>query len=112
MIRWRQAAEELLPWAGWIGALLGWGAAQQVGSNTVFDHCAKADPGWIAVLGLAGFAVLAVGAGLSLRLRRRGGLETPTRRFLGSVGTLLSGVVAMALIWQTLAAFIIPQCYS
>lgn len=108
----RKAAELLLPWSGWIAALLGWAATQQIGSISAHDKCAAAGPFPMALLGLAGIAVLALGAFLSLKLRRRGEAESKTRRFLATVGLMLVAIVAAAVVWQTLAALIIPRCFG
>jgi len=102
----------MLPWAGWIGSLLGWGVTHQVGSNRVFENCAATDPTFIVLLGVAGLAVLATGAGLAAGVWRGGERETPVRRFLGIVGLMLSSLFAIAIVWQTAAAFIIPRCYA
>lgn len=112
MIRLRKAGELLLPWAGWIGVLLGWGLTHQIGSNSVFDKCAKMGPLPITLLGLSGLAVIAAGGLLSLKIRRRGNAESPARRNLGLIGLMLSGVFAVAIAWQTISAFIIPRCFG
>jgi hypothetical protein len=112
MIYWRKLGELLLPWSGWIGVTVGWGLTHQIGSNSVFDKCPATGPLPMALLGLVGLAVIAAGAFLSVKIWQRGEAESPARRFLGLVGLMLSGVFAAAVLWQTVSAFIIPQCYG
>ncbi|HEX8125202.1 MAG TPA: hypothetical protein VF548_06435 [Allosphingosinicella sp.] len=104
--------ERLLPWSGLIAVLLGWALTHQIGSNSNFDKCAATDPLPMALLGLAGLAVLLAGGLLSHRVWSRGEGETQARRFLGLVGTGMCALFAAALVFQTISSFIIPQCFA
>jgi len=107
-----QVKEHLLPWSGFIAALLGWGLTHQIGSNTSFDRCQWTAMVPMLILGLLGLAVLAVGALLSHKVWKRGEAETQPRRFLGLIGTGMCGMFAVALVFQTISSLIIPQCYG
>jgi drug/metabolite transporter (DMT)-like permease len=106
------AGELLLPWSGLIAVFLGWALTHQIGSNSNFDKCAATDPLPMAVLGLAGLAILLIGGLLSRKVWKRGEGETSARRFLGLVGTGMCALFATALIFQTISSFIIPQCFA
>jgi hypothetical protein len=108
----RHAKERLLPWSGLLAVLPGWALTHQIGSNTAFDKCAAAGPLPMALLGLAGLAILLAGALLSHRVWKRGDAETQSRRFLGLVGMGLCALFATALVFQTLSSFIIPRCFA
>jgi hypothetical protein len=102
----------LLPWSGIIGAAAGWGLTHQIGSNSVFDKCPATSPVPMLLLGLLGLAAIAAGGLLSRRLWKRGAAETEARRFLSLIGMMMSGLFAVALVFQTVSALIIPQCYG
>ncbi|MEA3008943.1 MAG: hypothetical protein QOJ91_635 [Sphingomonadales bacterium] len=106
------AREHLRPWSGLIAVLLGWALIHQIGSNSAFDKCAAADPVPMALLGLAGLSILLVGGLLSHGVWKRGDSETPARRFLGLVGSGMCALFAVALVFQTISSFIIPQCFA
>ena len=104
--------ERLLPWTGFIAVLVGWALTHQIGSNSNFDKCHATDPLPMALLGLAGVAILLAGGLLSHRVWKRGEAETPARRFLGLVGAGMCALFAAALVFQTISSFIIPQCFA
>lgn len=104
--------ERLLPWSGLFAVFLGWAITHQIGSNSAFDACNSASALPMALLGLAGILVLLAGGLLSFKLWKRGDQETPTRRFLGGVGAGMCALFAVALLFQTLSSFIIPQCFA
>lgn len=104
--------ERLLPWSGLIAVFLGWALTHQIGSNSNFDKCGAADPLPMALLGLAGLGVLLAGGLLSHRVWRRGDAETSARRFLAMMGSGMCALFAVALMFQTISSFIIPQCFA
>jgi hypothetical protein len=108
----RHLKEHLLPWSGFIAVLLGWALTHQIGSNSNFDKCPATDPLPMALLGLSGLAVLLIGGLLSHKVWKRGEGETQARRFLGLVGAGMCALFAVALVFQTISSFIIPQCFA
>jgi hypothetical protein len=104
--------ELMLPWGGLIGALLGWGATHQIGSNLAFDRCQTMSPLAAILILLLGAALAGGGAFLSWIVWRRGEEESEPRRFLGLLGVGVAAIFATALLWQTLSSFIIPRCYG
>jgi hypothetical protein len=108
----QRIAEVMLPWAGLIGAGLGWGLTHQIGSNLTFDNCTLMSPLLAVVIGLFGISLAAGGAFLSLRLHRRGEAGGGGRHFLGLLGLMVPALFAAAIVWQTISSLIIPRCYG
>jgi hypothetical protein len=102
------AVMELWPWAAMLGSGLAWILAHQVGSDATFYEC---DNGSAATLIVGVIALLATAASgiASFRLWRRGG-ETEARRFIALVGWLFAILLGLAILLQTLAGLIIPEC--
>lgn len=107
-----RAKENLLPWAGHIGAGLGWGITHQLGSNLSFDRCQVMSPLAAILILLLGVALAGGGALLSHIVWRRGAAEREARRFLALLGMGMAAIFAAALAWQTISSFIIPRCYG
>jgi hypothetical protein len=95
-----------------IGGALGWGLSHQIGSNTVFDGCNPAALWVVLVVGILGLALTGAGAFLSWRVSRRGEAESETRRFVAMLTTLLAGLLAIAIVLQTLSALVIASCFG
>jgi hypothetical protein len=105
----RRPLEHLQPWLGLAAAALGWGVAHQVGSASIFDNCNRAQPGFVLIVCGLGLAVATAGALFSLDIWRRQD-ETPGRRFLGLIGTLLAALTCFAIILQAISSLVIPPC--
>ncbi len=112
MTRRERIKELLLPWAGLIGALLGWALTHQIGSNLSFDRCQAMSPLSALLILLLGVGLAASGAFLSWIVIRRGEEESEPRRFLSWLGVGTAATFATALAWQTLSFFIIPRCFG
>ena len=105
----RRSLEHLQPWLGIAAAALGWGAAHQVASSSIFDDCRRGEPAFVLIVCVLGLAIAVTGALFSLDIWRREG-ETPGRRFLGLTGALLAALASFAIILQASSALIIPPC--
>ena len=103
-----------MPWAGWIGGLLGWAVSDQVGTSLAQADCTRADLPVMVAIGVAGAAVAIAGALISLGTwRNAGDLDQPgegSRRFIAGTSVLAAGVFLLAIIFQTISSFVIPQC--
>jgi hypothetical protein len=107
----RARAERLfLPWAALSGAALGWFGSQQIGSNLSFDKCASSGALAVLLIGVAGLALAGMGAWLSWGVW--GSAEEESRRFTAGVGMLAGVLLGIAILFQTLAGFIIPACFA
>jgi hypothetical protein len=107
----------LAPWAGWIGGILGWMFTHQTGSDLTQTDCTKADLPVMLAIAFIGAALVILGALVSLRVWRglAGDLEQPyagARRFIAATGGLAAGIFLLAIVFQTLSSFIIPQCHA
>jgi hypothetical protein len=106
----------LAPWAGWIAGILGWIASDQLGSDLVQLDCTRADLAPMLAIGIIGAAVAILGGLVSLRAWRRPGQAQPVsvgaRRLIAGTGTLAAGIFLLAILFQTTASFIIPQCHA
>jgi hypothetical protein len=112
MIERRKAAELVLPWAGIIGAGIGWFLTQQIGANLAHGRCDLAELWVVALLGLIGLGLALGGALLALKVWRRGEAESEARRFLALLSAMLAGLLSVAILFQTVAGFLLPQCFG
>jgi hypothetical protein len=104
----RSGIEHVAPWLGTLAAVLGWGLAHQISSNSVFDDCTSRGPGFVLLVGFLCLAVDLAGGFFSLDVWRRD--ESEGRRFIGLVGTMLAALAAFAIVLQAVAALILPAC--
>ncbi|MDX3899231.1 MAG: hypothetical protein QHC40_01720 [Sphingobium sp.] len=106
----------LTPWAGWIGGLLGWVLSDQTGSDLAQFDCTRAHPLVMLLIGLVGAALAVAGAAFSLRAwRMAGATDQPgvgTRRFIAGTGIFAAALFLMAILFQTMASLVIPQCHA
>jgi hypothetical protein len=108
---------KLAPWAGWILGILGWVLSDQIGSDLAQTDCTLADPPLMLLIGSCGAALAILGGLVSARVwrRMRGDIEQPyagARRFVAATGTLAAGIFLLAIVFQTAASLIIPQCHA
>jgi hypothetical protein len=98
-------------WAALATGTFAWFNSQQLGSNWAFAACPTATPLVHLLIGLLALALVAGGGFLSLRVWRGGTVEE-SRPFVALVGLLTSGLLAVAIILQTVAGLIIPRCFA
>lgn len=102
-------------WAGWIGGIAGWALSDQAGSELAQFDCVRAHPGVMIAIGLAGLAIVAAGclaAWPHWRRETRGPDIGMVHRFIAGTGLLAGAIFALAIVFQTVAALIIPQCHA
>lgn len=106
----------LRPWAAWIGGIAGWFVAQQLGSQIAQADCTLAHPFVLLFVGGIGAALAVSGALWSWAVwRSPGNLDHPyagSRRFIAGTGALAVVLFLIAILFQTLSPFIIPQCFG
>ena len=102
--------DRLLPWLGCVGAVVGWGASHQVGSNAIFDDCAATGGAFAALVCAAGLIVTLLGGVASFSVWCGGAGRGEAGRFIGLVSTLLAMLAAFAIILQLVSGLILPAC--
>jgi hypothetical protein len=101
-----------LPWAALALAGAAWAFEHQLGSNLSFSDCDANGPVTTGLIGLAALIVALVGAWLSWGVWR-GRKESDTGHdFVALVSSLSALLLSIAIILQTAAAFILPDCFA
>ena len=113
----QRVRDMLAPWAGLIGGACGWALTHQIGSDSIQDDCSVGHPLFVLGVGIAGAIILAAGAWLSYGLWRGSDAadDQPvagSRRFIAGVSLMAAAIFLMAIVLQSLAAFIIPACLA
>jgi nitric oxide reductase large subunit len=99
-------------WAALALASFAWFGSQQWGSDLSFSGCGANGPLQTGLIGLAALLLTGAGAWMSWLVWRRRDPEEEGRDFAALTGILASGLLAIAIVYQTLAAFIIPACFG
>jgi len=94
------------PFIGILLAASGWALSHQVGSDSVFDNCARGGA-FVVVVSLIGLIITALG-GLYSSLAWRG--PDKGRSFVGIVGALLALIAGFTIVLQIAAGLILPEC--
>lgn len=107
----------VIPWAGWLGGGLGWFLTHQLGSDLAQADCNAADPLLMLAIGFFGASLSIVGGLLSFRHWRQSsadisGQHVGSRRFLAMVSSMAACIFLLAILFQTISSFIIPQCHQ
>jgi len=109
-MRRANAFMQLWPWAGLIGAALGWALDHQVGGDGIFFQCGRGML-WTTIVGVLCLLLTLASGFASFRLWRSGE-ETAARRFVALLGVLFALLLAVAIILPTIAGFIMPECLT
>jgi len=101
------------PWSALVAGMLAEAAHHQVLSDMLRFDCRRGGAGPGVVGGVVALLVIAVGIGLSRASVRGVDREAPharNRRFIASLSAWTAALLAVAVVWQTLATFIVPDC--
>ena len=101
-----------LPWAALALAGFGWALEHQTGSNLSFSDCDANGPLPTLLLGLAALVLAVIGGFLSWGVWRRRDSGDDGRSFVALVSFLAACLLSVAIILQTVAAFILPGCFA
>jgi len=101
------------PWSALVAGMLAEIAHHQVLSDMLRFDCRRGGPGPGIVGGVV--ALLVIGAGIALSRASVRGVEREApharnRRFIASLSTWTAALLAVAIVWQTLATVIVPGC--
>jgi uncharacterized membrane protein YidH (DUF202 family) len=99
-------------WAALALAAFAWFASQQFGSDLSFSDCDSNGALETGLTGLLALLITAAGAWMSYLVWRRRDPEAEGRDFAALTGMLASALLAIAIVYQTLAAFIVPSCFG
>jgi uncharacterized membrane protein len=108
----RDQKEAGLAWAALAAGATAWFASQQTGADLTFAACHKSGLLPVLVIGLLALALAGVGALYSHRVWDRNAAEEAGKPFAALLGMLTASLLAVAIIYQTAAAFIIPSCFG
>lgn len=109
----RLHSSRLAPWAGLITGMVAEIAHHQVLSDMLRYDCRLGGSTAGLAIGIPALVLIGLGIALSWMSTRGGDPEAPhfqTRRFIGQVSTMMAALLAIGIIWQTMATFIVPPC--
>jgi hypothetical protein len=99
-------------WAAMALGAVAWFGSQQLGSDLSFSNCAANGAVATGLIGLVALAVALAGGLMSHRVWKGRESEAEGRDFIALVGMLVAALLALAIVYQTVAAFIVPSCFS
>jgi hypothetical protein len=108
----REQKDIAFAWAALAAGATAWFVSQQAGSDLTMKHCHASGPLTVAVIGLLALALAGIGAFYSHRVWDRVAAEEAGTPFVALVGMLTAGLLAIAIVYQTIAALIIPSCFG
>jgi hypothetical protein len=109
----RLQASRFAPWLGLVTALGGEGLHHQVLSDMLRFDCRLGDPLKGMLAAVAVLVVMGLGAWFSWESVRGKDVETAqdaTRRFIARLSVMTAALLAVAVVWQTLATVVVPPC--
>ena len=108
----RDQKEITFAWAALAAAVAAWFGSQQAGSDLSFAHCHASGAVPVLIIGLIALALAGIGGFFSHKVWDRGAAEHAGKPFIALIGMLTAALFAVAIVYQTLAAFIIPSCFG
>jgi hypothetical protein len=108
----REQKEIGFAWAALAAGTTAWFVSQQAGSDLSFAHCHASGARPVVVLGLLALALTGVGGLLSHRVWDRAAAEEAGKPFVALIGMLTAALLAVAIVYQSVAALIIPSCFG
>ena len=108
----REQKEISLAWTALGAGATAWFVSQQAGADLSIAHCHASGPLAAIVIGLIALALAGVGALLSYRVWDRAAAEEAGKPFIALIGMLTAALLAVAIVYQSVAALIIPSCFG
>ena len=103
----------LAPWSALIAGMLAEIVHHQLLSDMLRFDCRQGGAAAGLAVGVPALAVIALGIALSwasVRGSDPGAAHVQTRRFIAQVSTMMGALLAVAIVWQTMATMIVPAC--
>jgi hypothetical protein len=104
---------KLAPWSGLVAGMAAEIVHHQLLSDMLRYDCRLGGASAGLTVGVPALALIALGIGVSLASVRGGdpaAAHSQTRRFIAQVATMRGGLLAIAIVWQTMATMIVPAC--
>ena len=108
----REQKEISFAWAALAAGATAWFVSQQAGSDLSIAHCHASGPLAGIIIGLIALALAGVGALFSHRVWDREAAEAEGKPFIALIGMLTAALLAVAIVYQSVAALIIPSCFG
>jgi hypothetical protein len=99
-------------WAALAAGATAWFVSQQAGADLTFAHCHASGALPVIAIGLLALALAGVGGLYSHRVWNREAAEDVGKPFVALVGMGTAGLLAIAILYQSVAALIIPSCFG
>ena len=109
----RLARSRFAPWAGLVAGTVAEIVHHQLLSDMLRYDCRLGGSNAGLLVGIPALLLIAAGVALSWAGVRGGDPQLPhhqTRRFIAQVSTMLAALLAVGIVWQTLATMIVPAC--
>ncbi|WP_162301420.1 hypothetical protein [Cognatilysobacter segetis] len=109
----RLHASRLAPWAGLLAGMAAEIVHHQLLSDMLRYDCRLGGATAGLAVGIPALLLIAAGVGVSWASVRGSdpqGAHAQTRRFIAQVSTMMGGLLAVAIVWQTMATMIVPAC--
>ena len=109
----RLHSSKLAPWAGLIAGMVAEIVHHQLLSDMLRYDCRLGGAAAGLAVGIPALLLIAAGVAVSWASARGGdpdAAHAQTRRFIAQVSTMMGGLLAVAISWQTMATMIVPAC--
>jgi hypothetical protein len=107
----REQKEIGFAWAALAAGTTAWFVSQQAGADLSFAHCHASGALPLVVMGLLALALIGTGGLASYRVWDRAPGEAG-KPFAALIGMLTAALLAVAIVYQSAAALIIPSCFG
>jgi membrane associated rhomboid family serine protease len=109
----RLQRSRIAPWSGLIAGMLAEIVHHQLLSDMLRFDCRLGGASAGLAVGIPALALIALGIAMSWAAVRGADPDAPhseTRRFIAQVSGMMGGLLAIAIVWQTMATMIVPAC--
>jgi hypothetical protein len=109
----RLHSSKLAPWSGLIAGMVAEIVHHQLLSDMLRYDCRLGGAMSGLAVGIPTLALIALGIAVSWASTRGGPIDAAhrqTRRFIAQVSTMMGALLAVGIVWQTMATMIVPAC--
>ena len=105
-------------WAGFFAGAVAWATDQQGSGDLLYWDCRLGGPVASGLAGIAALVLTGLGALISWRVWRASDVADPSkggqrdaRRFIALFSLMSAGLFTVAILFTTLAGFLVPECH-